>query len=182
MKRNIIVEVSDLADEKEITLAIAKALNQKKLGSPERLQLGSGKDNVKIILPEYDIKVVRKIPDAPEPIKCHCGTEFIPGAGVKYKNNYGGVTKTHEVCSDECFDTLKEICGDRVAKMRQKLKPIVKAPDYIAPTEHKEEEPSPTTIRMRKENGALIFTMGGKPYEPTIKDLKAIKCILKLAK
>lgn len=181
MQKKIIVEVSDSADEKEITIAIAKALNKKQLGAPERLQIGSGKDNIKVILPEYEIKVVRKIPDAPEPIKCHCGTEFMPGAGVKYKNNYGGVTKTTEVCSDECFDAVKEVCGDRVAKMRQKLKPIVKAPDYIGKTKTDYKKPK-NSINVKFENGAPVFSLNGKPYEPTLKDLKAVYCILKMVK
>ena len=180
--KKISINVKENASISDITKQIAKEMMKNKqlgTGKNDPLLIGNGQ-LAEVIENELQINVTRDFPKAEETIKCHCGTEYLPSAGVKYKNNYGGNTKKNTTCSDKCFEDIKFICGDRVAKVGAKLKPIVTAPNSISAI-NKTYTPTKNTVSFKNDNGVITFSKNGQPYEPTKNDLKAILNILKIA-
>lgn len=182
--KKIEVEVSENASIAEISAKIAKQLiktKQLEFKGKNSLLLTDGKATVEVIENGIQINVTRKLGKHDELKKCHCGVEYMKSAGFKYKTNYGGTNRVLTVCSKKCFEPVKEMCGDRVAELKQKLTPIVNIPDYI------EFAPSVTTFsenatQLRKVNNKLSFYKNGISYQPSSNELKAIYYVLKLTK
>jgi len=180
--KKIDINVKENATIADITKQIAKAMMANKqlgTGKKEALLISNG-TLAEVIESQLQINVTRDFPKAEELKKCHCGTEYLPSAGVKYKNNYGGTTRTNTTCSDKCFEDIKFICGDRVARVGTKLKPIITAPSFIGTGTKHTEINTANMIRVSNDGGNVSFSKNGMPYEPNKDDLKAILGVLKL--
>lgn len=115
----------NLTPEQEV-FKIAQHLGAKMLpkGEMNKIYIGNGYE---IKESQTVIEIVR-IPTEKVLVthECFCGIVFTRSVGYKLYSNYGGKTKTLYYCSDNCRQQVIDIAGERVSKIKNKLKPFMK--------------------------------------------------------
>lgn len=121
-----IVIPSDLTPEQEV-IEISKKLVGKLLSGSARqadkLRIG---DEVNISYLNTHIEIERKVHNIIEFIPCPiCRVEFQNDLFFRAWTNYGGKTKQHKLCSEQCREEFIELLGQgRGAKTKTGLVPV----------------------------------------------------------
>jgi len=122
-----IVIPSDLTPEEE-AFEISKKLTGKLLSGsakqPDKMRIGN---EINVSYLNTHIEIERKVHNLIEFIPCIvCDVEFQNDVFFRVWTNYGGKTKQHHVCSENCQESFISVCGNgRAAKVKSKLTPLI---------------------------------------------------------
>ena len=123
-----IIIPSDLTPEQE-AFEISKKLTGKLLSGSakqvDRLRIG---DEINVSFLNTYIEIERKVHNLIEFIPCPiCETEFQNDLFFRVWTNYGGKTKQHKCCSEDCQETYIGLLGNgRGAKTKSRLEPFIR--------------------------------------------------------